>query len=242
MSGLITILWVGQGTLFLLCVFGPWRDTSPDARGRLPLPVRIVLSASLVTAAVCIAFVATGPAAAYARLAAWGMTASFVGDLLMARLIPFPNRLIGGMLAFGLGHAFYVAAYARAARAAGAALFGPGLWVGLVAYGAFTMLLWVRGIRNPQKPAAVNGGALVYGLWIGVMASCALALATTLGGAWWLAALGALSFVLSDALIAVTDIGGTRIPHPNDWIWVTYLAGQMGIVYAPWVHLVSQAG
>jgi len=88
----------------------------------------------------------------------------------------------------------------------------------------------------------VNGGALVYGLWIGVMASCALALATTLGGAWWLAALGALSFVLSDALIAVTDIGGTRIPRPNDWIWVTYLAGQMGIVYAPWVHLVSQAG
>jgi hypothetical protein len=242
MPGLIAILWAGQVCVFLLGLVGPWRDTTPGAKGRLSLPVRVVLSASLVAVAFRIAFMATGPAAAYARLAAWGMTASFVGDLLMARVIPFPNRLIGGMLAFAVGHALYVAAYVDAAGAAGVSLAGSGLWVGLIAYEAFTLLLWAQAIRNPEKPAVVNGGALAYGLWIGVMAACALALATTLGGAWWLAALGALSFVVSDALIAITDIGGTRIPYPNDWIWLTYLAGQMGIVYAPWVHLMQRAG
>jgi hypothetical protein len=39
----------------------------------------------------------------------------------------------------------------------------------------------------------------------------------------------------SDFLIGVTDIRGTAIRHANDWIWLTYVGGQMGIIYAAWL-------
>ena len=90
--------------------------------------------------------------------------------------------------------------------------------------------------RNPSPGdldyEIVNVGALVYGSWIAVMAAFALGMAAALGGGWWLAVLGGLSFVVSDFLIGITDIGGVDIENANDWIWLTYLAGQMGIIYA----------
>jgi hypothetical protein len=160
------------------------------------------------------------------------MIASFIGDLVMARLIPAPSRLLGGMVAFAAAHALYIRAYASAVGAAGANFVNAGLIIALIVYLAVTFFGWREYIRNPQKPDALNIGALAYGTWIAVMASCAVGMASALGGAWWLAALGGLSFVVSDFIIGATDIRETRIENANDWIWMTYLAGQMGIIYA----------
>jgi hypothetical protein len=120
-------------------------------------------------------------------------------------------------------------------RGGGAVVGNAGLWAGLVFYMLATLSAWALLIRNRERPAIVNVGALLYGLWIGVMASTALALAVGLGGGWWLAAAGGLCFVASDFLIGMTDIGGVPLRHANDWIWLTYLAGQMGIIYAAWM-------
>jgi len=229
-------LWIAQVVVFVGAWLGPWRDAAElGSTGRMPRPIRMLVSASLVLAALLIYRDATGVAFRYAAWVSLGMAASFVGDLIMARLIPVPSRLVGGMVAFGLGHACYVTAYVRALPAAGQPVLGPVLWLGLLGYGVVTVGGWWVAIRNPQRERAVNVGALVYGSWIGVMASVALVLASTLGGAWWATAVGALSFLASDFLIGATDIRGVRIRTANDWIWVTYIAGQMGIVYAGWL-------
>jgi hypothetical protein len=233
---IILCWWIAQVGLFAAGMVGPWRDP-PERKtnGRLALPFRMALSLSLVFAAVAIWRDADPETAVYARWAAFGMSASFVGDLVMARLIPVPNRLVGGMAAFGIGHALYITAYTRMADAAAASIFNSGLWGALAVYLAVTVVGWNRLIRKPERGAAVNTGALLYGAWIGVMASFAVALATALGGAWWLAAAGGFSFVASDFLTGATEIRGRPMRNSNDWIWATYVAGQMGIVYAGWL-------
>lgn len=228
---LVTALFLIQLILFALGILGPWRDPPERAtNGRLPRPIRMLLSFSLVVAA-CVIWASGAKYAAYAQWVAFGMLTSFIGDLIMARLIPLPNRLIGGMVAFAIAHALYITAYASAiVRWFNSAIVG--LLVGLFFYGIVSIGGWWFLIRNPQKPKAINLGALVYGMWIGVMASCALALAVAVGGAFWLTALGGLLFVASDFLIGVTDIRGIHIRNANDWIWLTYIAAQMGIIYS----------
>ena len=76
-------------------------------------------------------------------------------------------------------------------------------------------------IRNPQKETVINIGALVYGMWIGMMASFALALASAVDSAFWLTALGGLLFVsadiaLEDAVARVNALGGIAIPAHID--------------------------
>jgi hypothetical protein len=229
----IAFLFLTQLVLFTLGLFGPWRD-APELKnnGRLPRPIRMLLSFSLVVAAFVI-WLSGAKYPAYAQWVAFGMLASFIGDLIMARLIPLPNRLIGGMIAFGIAHALYITAFISS-------IVGSldswivGLLVGFVFYGVVSIGGWQFLIRNPEKETAINIGGLVYGAWVGTMASFALALAVAVGGAFWLTALGGLSFVASDFTIGVTDIRGIKIKNANDWIWLTYVVAQMGIVYAGW--------
>ncbi len=229
---IIGILFLFQLALFVIGIFGPWRD-APERKtnGRLPRAARMLLSFSLLVAAFVIWQSGAKPVA-YAQWVTFGMLASFIGDLIMARLIPLPNRLIGGMIAFGIAHALYITAYVQTIQANGAALLNSGLFLGVGFYGVVSILGWLMLIRNPEKGAAINIGALVYGAWIGVMASFSLALAVGIGGAFWIAALGGLLFVASDFIIGITDIRGVQIKNANDWVWLTYVAAQMGIIYA----------
>jgi YhhN-like protein len=231
----IGALWAAQAVLFAVGWCGPWRDAPARAtNGRLPRPLRMALSLSLVLSAALI-WAASPRRAVYAQWVLLGMSASFVGDLIMAELIRVPHRLIGGMAAFALAHALYVAAYVQTVHLSGAAVCNAGLWLGLAMFGGGGIVGWAAFIRNPNKDPLLNAGALLYGSWISVMASFALALAVALGGAWWLAAIGGVVFIVSDMLIGLTDIRGVRIHNGNDWIWLTYVAGQMGIIYAAWI-------
>jgi hypothetical protein len=228
-------LLIAQIVAFLIGWAGPWRDPPEmHSNGRVAWPIRMGLSFSVVIGAllVWLGAPAGSPAAAYAVFTLFGMLASFIGDLIMARLIPVPNRLIGGMIAFAAAHALYIRAYASAVSEAGENFLNAGLILALIVYVSATFFGWRQFIRNPRKPDALNIGALAYGTWIAIMASSAVGMASALGGSWWLAAFGGLSFVASDFLIGVTDIRETRIENANDWIWLTYLAGQMGIIYA----------
>jgi hypothetical protein len=233
---LALIFFLFQLVLFLIGILGPWRDAPElQTNGRLARPVRMLLSFSLLVAAFAI-WLGVAKMPVYAQWVAFGMLASFIGDLVMARLIPLPNRLIGGMIAFGIAHALYITAYVQTMQTISSLepyhRFNAGLITGLLFYGAFTILSWWFLIRNPQKDAAINFGALGYGLLISVMASFAFALAMAIGNGFWLAAIGGLLFIASDFLIGVTEIRGIKIKNANDWIWLTYVAGQMGIIYA----------
>src|SRR5512141_3152555 len=106
------ILPLAQLVLFVGSWLGPWRD--PPERhnlGRLPFQARMLLSFSLVVVAWFIWLGHAGRMPVYSQWVAIGMLFAFIGDLIMARLVPVPNRLIGGMLAFGVAYALYAYAY-----------------------------------------------------------------------------------------------------------------------------------
>lgn len=196
----------------------------------LPLRIRVLLSLSLVVAAFVIW--RSEAASPYGEWVFWGMLMSFLGDLSMAGVISWPQRLIGGMLTFAVAQSFYMTAFIQMMAANGGAAGGRGLWIGVAGYGLLLVVGWLFFIRNPRKPAMLNYGALGYGLWVGGMAIFALNLAMSLGGVWWLTAVGGLFFVLSDLLIGVTSVGGYKIKHKELWVWFTYVAAQMAIIYA----------
>jgi hypothetical protein len=203
-----------------------------EQTGRLPRPLRMLLSAMLVLAA----FLgwqagARGTAVqTFAVLIFLGMAAGFVGDLIMARLIPVPNRLIFGMVVFGIAHLLYIAALLELMRQSTfTAVWIPVL--ALLALLGFCSWAWYAFVRDPGGSQAINVGSLVYGLLVGVMAALAVSLAVHDARYATLAA-GALLFLVSDFVLGNWVIRGHVWKSVNDVIWLTYVSGQLLIVYS----------
>ncbi|WP_416825881.1 lysoplasmalogenase [Ectobacillus polymachus] len=221
----ITILFIPFQVLLFLIGFGLaiWK-TKEGGNWILPLPIRLVLSFSLTGAALWLWF--QNLSSSYKQWIAIGMTLSTIGDLFMAGMLPFGNRLIGGMIAFAIAHCFYVTAFLHAGFS------WTGAIIGFVVYGSCLLFGWLFFIRNETQPPLFTIGALVYGLWVGGMACFACALSFARQGVWWLPAIGGALFVVSDFIIGVTDIGQRKIKHAELWIWLTYVTAQMAIVYS----------
>ena len=47
------------------------------------------------------------------------------------------------------------------------------------------------------------------------------------------------SFYISDTIIGITDIGRAALKRPHLWIWLTYVLGQMGIIYGVWIGFTT---
>ncbi|HNR96386.1 MAG TPA: lysoplasmalogenase [Anaerolineae bacterium] len=201
-----------------------------ERTGRLPRALRIGLSGILVISALIHLVLGAWDHAAelYAALIFLGMLCGFVGDLIMARLVRVPNRLVCGMAAFGAGHLLYSGAFCFLSLQ----LTSDGcryllLW--LVPLGVFVLWAWNHYIRKPGGSKVINLGSLGYALVIAVMTSLALnlsVLATRLAAA----GLGAALFVISDLVLGNWQVQGHDWPGVNDVIWTTYVLGQLLIV------------
>jgi uncharacterized membrane protein YhhN len=203
-----------------------------EGTGRLPRPLRILLSGMLVVAAF-VSWQAGAHGAVvqrYGLLIFLGMTAAFVGDLIMARLIPVPDRLVFGILAFGLAHLLYASAFLQLARWLGLADL-PQLVIILLAALGFCLWAWHTQVRNPGGSKTLNVGSLVYGCLIGVMTALALNLAIH-DAHFMSVAAGALLFLTSDFVLGNWQIRGHVWKSVNDVIWTTYITGQLLIVYS----------
>ncbi len=210
-------------------IFGKLNE---EQTGRLPRPLRMLLSAALVLAALLGWWGAVGSSAIqlYAPLIFLGMAAGFIGDLIMAGLIPVPERLIYGMAAFGLGHLLYIVALFHLTVRSG--FTDP--WVHvivLIALLGFCFWAWYAQVRTPGGSKKINVGSLVYGLLIGIMSALAVALAVYDEHYCALAA-GALLFLISDFVLGNWVIRGHSWKSVNDVVWVTYVSGQLLIVYS----------
>lgn len=222
------LLIVGS-TLFILgFAFG---RLDAERAHRSPTWVRMLNSAALVAAALLWwRSAAPGtPLVAYAGLICGGMTFSFLGDVLMARVIRLPLHPAPGMVAFGLAHVLYIVGYAQAARALG--LGNPLAWGGAV--GGMLVLgvaMWRLVAYNPSEEPVLVYGALGYTALLAGMTGAAAALAFQ-DGRFISLAVGALLFLISDAILA------NRLFHHNDWllvgdvVWAIYIAGQSLIVF-----------
>lgn len=205
-------------------LFGP-----PERTGRLPLAVRMALSALLVLAALAQWRLSAGtPNATYALWVFLGMALGMVGDLVMAGLIPVPERLVCGMLVFGLGHLAYIVALAGLVSGLGLwpAPLVPAVWAAVALASAG---LWQVAVRKPGGPQVLNLGALGYSLLLATVNALAIALAIR-QPRYVPLALGALLFLASDLILGNYAIRGHARRRVNDLIWVTYNLGQMLIV------------
>jgi len=203
-----------------------------EQTGRLPRGLRMLLSAILTVAALLgWQGGATGtPVQWYATFIFLGMAAGSVGDWIMAGLIPVPQRLIGGMAAFGLGHLFYIAALLNLTIRSGRGSTCTSI-VAVALILSLSAWAWNAHVRNPDRSKLINVGSLIYGLLIGVM--CALAIAVAVCDTHYVAlAAGSLLFLTSDFILGNWMIRGHVWKCVNDAIWVTYVGGQLLIVYS----------
>ncbi len=168
-----------------------------------------------------------GDAVSFARLIALGMTFGFVGDLFMAGLLPAPNRVLGGIGAFGVGHIAYISAIVGY-RPVSWWVVGLGL---LAAAGLFYAVF----LRN-KKRSPLLWAALVYSLLLASTAALGVSLTLQLPLFGVLAA-GGLLFFVSDLILALELFNHTRFPWLGDWVWLTYGPGQALIVLSIWSTL-----
>jgi uncharacterized membrane protein YhhN len=164
----------------------------------------------------------------YASFIFLGMLFGFVGDVIMARLVRVPNRLVFGMAAFGVGHLLYSAAFwsvcERSIRGR------PGSFLTLLSLAVLLVACaWWRYIRKDGGSRAINLGSLSYAVLIALMVVLALTLATQVTCLAGLAA-GALLFLISDLILGNWQVRGHEWTSVNDLIWTTYVLGQLLIV------------
>ena len=229
---LLGLLFVWAILLFGGFLFG----SGGDASHRMPTWSRMASSATLVAAAFSWYLFARGtPAAGYALLVAVGMTFGFLGDLLLAGLLPGGRNVILGIVSFGVGHVFYIIAMLRLASAAGLTASGPrwgalAVWL-LVGLIGWYLVVW-RGAASAGIPMSiVHWIALPYALLLATTAGLATGLALQ-DGRFIPLAVGAALFLLSDLILAGEMFSGLSFRFIGDVIWLTYGPAQMLIVYS----------
>jgi hypothetical protein len=190
---------------------------------RMPTWTRMVSSAVLVLAAWSWFIVNRG---SFSLLLALGMTLGFVGDVWLAGVMGDGRSIIGGIMAFGIGHIFYISAILTFGNQHGLGV----RWGALAGWLLVGLVGWYLVVFRGQEVTMLHWAALPY----------ALLLASTAGFATGLAlqsshfvplALGAALFLLSDLILAGELFSGLKFPLIGDVIWLTYGPGQALIVY-----------
>ncbi len=211
--------------------FALGRPTAANTR-RMPAWTRIGSSLALVVAGWSwYAFTRTQPPGTFALLIALGMTLGCIGDIFLAEVVPLPQPVLGGMVAFGLGHVAYIAALLLVGNAGGLNAPAPriGAWAAWLLVG---FLGWYAVVyRGTRKPTTLHRAALPYALLLASTAGLATGLALQ-SPAFVPAAIGAGLFLLSDLILAAELFNGVRFPLIGDVIWLTYGPAQMLLVYS----------
>jgi len=181
---------------------GLWTDTLVLRLAVKPIP------------ALClVGWVLTARPGRYAQLVAAGLGLSAIGDLLLE--IP-ADLFVFGLGAFLLAHLAYIGAALTDARAPQLLRLIPfALWCG-------GLYLWLLpGMEGLAVPVGIYVVVICAMLWR-MAARADGSLATTL------ALIGAISFAISDSIIAVRKFDGD-FTGARELIMVLYWAGQLGI-------------
>jgi hypothetical protein len=223
------LLAVWAALLILGFVFGRLDE---ERINRIPRANKILSSAILVICALIwwLAGAASTPLADYAALLFFGMAFSFIGDVIMAQLLPLPQYVLFGMGAFGVAHVLYISGYLRLGGVLGLQSSGARA-VGLAVLLVLAVALWWMLIRSPRTPAVLNYGSLGYALLLAAMAGLAVSLALQ-EPRFVPLALGALLFLVSDVLLGHRLFQGGKFLLMGDLVWMTYIVGQLLIVFS----------
>jgi len=232
-----TLLLIGLA-LWAIVLFGGFIFGAYNETGSHRIPRRNRMTASLIIVIIAWMLIFTPNQAqhqTYLILIALGMTFGFIGDLLLADLIPIKEATIAGMLSFGIGHVAYIigiltirdALNLNDATAINNAL---GLWLVFGAVGWFICVY----INNERE--LLHYLALPYSLLLSSTAGFFMGLALQ-DGIFWLPTIGAILFLFSDLVLSLELFRDFKPKSIGDVVWLTYSPGQMSIVCGLWLAL-----
>ncbi len=217
--------------LWAILLFGGFLFGHESVTQRMPRWARMASSATLVVAGFSwYYFAPAGFAKTYAIFIAVGMTFGFLGDLILAGLLPGGRNVLAGMTAFGIGHIFYIIAIVRYSNQIG--LDEPARrWGALAVWLLIAVVAWYFLIFRGQETTVLHWAALPYALLLASTAGFATGLALQ-APAFTLLAVGAALFLFSDLILGAQLFSGLTFNSIGDVIWLTYGPGQMLIVYS----------
>ncbi|NTV63389.1 MAG: hypothetical protein HGA65_07605 [Oscillochloris sp.] len=206
----------------------------PNAAGTSRALGWLQRSSSLLLALAAWSFYLVGtvgtPLAAFSLCIALGMSISFVADLIMAGMIRLPNQILGGMLTFAIAHLTYICAIVLLSQALGH-IPAIAMFSCAASFVLACAIYWRVAVDTPTAPPPLRWGSLGYLIFLALMTGIAWGITLTWPALWPLAG-GALLFMISDAIL------GNQIFRDNNWrsvgdvVWLTYIVGQAGIVWA----------
>lgn len=167
-----------------------------------------------------------------------GLAFSLAGDIFL--MLPAERFFLPGLIAFLLGHVFYIIGFGRlvapsSARVPGVIIALMLITVSILIYRKLAQGMQASGNRRMLIPVTV------YSLVISIMLYAALI--TNLDNNWLapnaiLVSVGALLFYISDILNAWTRFVSPS-PHDRLWIMISYHLGQFGIAMGVTLHFMS---
>lgn len=158
-----------------------------------------------------------------------GMIFGCLGDFAMADLLTFiPNRVMGGMFFFGLGHICYIQATGRYRRLQQMKA-NSRWWGAVILWQVIGVVLWYGVVFLSEKHLALHYPALIYGSLLAATAGMTNGLSLN-QRSFTAVALGAILFLISDGVLA-WQIFRDSTPFTRFLVWATYGPGQMLIVY-----------
>lgn len=206
----------------------------PPAHGALPATTARVGSSIVLVAAAWLS-AAWWRQLGLGRFAFWialGMTAGAIGDFFNAgwlEFVPVIHGVLGGMVAFGLGHIAYITGCIDLARRTGLSDRGP-LAVAIIVWQLVALVAWYLVVVQGTEARSLMGPALPYSLLLagtaGITAGLALQDRRLIA-----LAVGAALFLASDLILACELFRG-HFALDTECVWLTYGPGQMLIVFS----------
>ena len=192
------------------------------------LPGSMVLSGLLSLTALVLALCFTGKDR---WLYCAAMILSTIGDLFMANFssisekLPVPSFFVGATF-FIFAHILYIFTYRVLIRQNGFVLVNPGFLAAVVFVLACGALVLGKCLRNGNVDWAMLILCVIYMCIIGFNCATIFSYAWSVKSIRSIAALGALSFFLSDLIIGVEALTGFTTDFLWEMIWWLYPIGQ----------------
>ncbi|SFB00834.1 YhhN-like protein [Clostridium frigidicarnis] len=203
----------------------------------LPRPIKVSISFLMSFTAIIVFLNSNNLTHKYSMFVLIGMILSSFADLIMCRLIKTKNNLIGGMIIFSLAHINYALAYISV-------MINEDVFklyyliVAIVIFLSVVILEYKSFIGKYSEEKITELGAIFYGAIITNMFIFSMFLFISVGGVFKYTFLAAIIFMISDCIIASTDILGYNFKLEGIAVWITYITAQMGIICAPIIGLM----
>ncbi len=232
-GGVGSAVWWAWGISLLaglLFGFLEGHGTTPALFGRLASSMVLVL-AGVLAWRTAMGRDETPRAATYPLLIAIGMAFGALGDLFNAGLFGRGLTTLAAMVAFGVGHLFYISAVVRELGKVSGTAMQKGVPIAFwLLCGLIGWWLIVYPAHVTTAVAALVWPALGYTLLLATTAGVGTALGV-LDRRFLPLAAGGVLFLVSDLVLGVEIFRG---PFPQDTlaVWIPYGCGQMLIVYS----------